>query len=141
MIPTNTIRGVVQSAGDDINVIWWDIPLYGYTLNTRDDLIENNPDLVQRFVDATYKGIDWAMDNPEGAIDILGKYNPEIPRDVGLESLVEIFDTMYKPNASGKDLGVFDPARVQSGRDVIVDLYGIDEMPLDDLYTNQFVSP
>jgi len=41
------------------------IPFYADLLFARTDFIEQNPDLVRRFVRATMKGLQFAIDNPE----------------------------------------------------------------------------
>jgi len=77
------IRGV------PINVIWLRdylecVPDY-YTpiIITNEALIDENPDLVRRFMAATAKGYEFAIENPEGAADILIKHaeaDPELIR-------------------------------------------------------------
>ena len=70
----------VQRAGYKINIIYPDdygIHFYGDVLITTDDLIANNPDLVQRFTRAALKGWTYAVENPESAGEFVLKYNPE----------------------------------------------------------------
>lgn len=63
---------------DEINIIDYanyglDFP--GDTLMTRINLIEENPDLVTRMVRASLRGWQYAIENPEEAVDIVLKYD------------------------------------------------------------------
>lgn len=77
----------VQRAGYEINIIYpedYGIHFYGDVLITTDDLIANNPQLVQRFTRATLKGWTYAVENPEMVGTIVQKYKQDA--DVGLEA-------------------------------------------------------
>jgi NitT/TauT family transport system substrate-binding protein len=76
----------VQRAGYEINTIYPDdygIHFYGDVLITTDDLITNDPQLVERFTRATLKGWTYAVENPETTGVFVQKYNPDA--DVDLE--------------------------------------------------------
>jgi ABC-type nitrate/sulfonate/bicarbonate transport system substrate-binding protein len=47
---------------------------YGDVLVTTDTMIENNPDLVGKFVSATIQGWNWALDNQAQTIDLTMNY-------------------------------------------------------------------
>jgi PAS domain S-box-containing protein len=56
------------------------IDFYGDTLFTRRDFAEANPDLVDRFVAATLRGWDYALDHPQEIADRLAAtYDPAFP--------------------------------------------------------------
>ena len=44
---------------------------------TNDDMIENDPETVQKFINATRKGYEYAIENPEKAAEILYEIVPE----------------------------------------------------------------
>lgn len=48
--------------------------------------IENNPEIIKKFLRATEKGYMFAVENPEKAADILLKEVPELDRDIVVES-------------------------------------------------------
>jgi len=59
-----------KEKGFEINVIWpsdYGINLYADTIFTTEDMIKNKPDLVKRFLNATLKGWDYAVKNPDEA--------------------------------------------------------------------------
>lgn len=51
--------------------------MIGDSLIAQRDMIEENPDLVQRFVTATLKGVQYAVENPEEAGEINFEVSPE----------------------------------------------------------------
>ena len=52
------------------------IPAFGLTYMTNRELIATKPDVVKRFLRAALKGIEDAINDPKGAIDIVMKYAP-----------------------------------------------------------------
>lgn len=65
---------------------------YSTTIETKKELIEKNPDLVQRFVDASIKGWYSYLENPAPGNELIKKDNPEMKDDqlaYGLQKLKE----------------------------------------------------
>ena len=52
------------------------VPSFGLTYMTNRELATTRPDLVKRFLRAALKGIENAIADPAGAIDIVMKYAP-----------------------------------------------------------------
>ncbi len=70
-----------RKQGYQVNVILPDhygVHTYGDTLFTTDQLIEDNPNLVLRFLRATLRGWRWAIENSEKAGPLALKYNPTL---------------------------------------------------------------
>jgi ABC-type nitrate/sulfonate/bicarbonate transport system substrate-binding protein len=57
------------------------IPALGLTYVASEDGIKNDSDAIQRFVSAALKGIQYAADHPDEALDIVMKYAPQEDRD------------------------------------------------------------
>jgi ABC-type nitrate/sulfonate/bicarbonate transport system substrate-binding protein len=57
------------------------IPALGLTYIASQDGINKDPDAIQRFVTAALKGIAYAADHPDEALDIVMKYAPQENRD------------------------------------------------------------
>jgi NitT/TauT family transport system substrate-binding protein len=77
----------VQQAGHEINIIYPDdygVHFYADTIFSTDDIINNNPDLVLRFLRATLKGWTFAVENPTDVPALVQKYAPSA--DPTLES-------------------------------------------------------
>lgn len=67
-------------------VVVWDpadfgVPTMGLTYITLSDTAESDPALVTRFLRATMKGLDYALNNPDETVDIVLKYAPEENRE------------------------------------------------------------
>ena len=57
------------------------VPTMGLTYIARQETVDRNPDVTERFVKATLKGIEYIIDNPEGALDTVMEYAPDEDRD------------------------------------------------------------
>lgn len=57
------------------------VPTLGLTYVTSDSYLREHPDIVQRFLKAALKGIYYAKDNPDEAIDIVLKFAPGEERE------------------------------------------------------------
>lgn len=80
----------VQRAGYSINIVYPDdygIHFYGNTLITTDDMIQQNPDLVQRFTRATLAGWTYVVENPESVGAFVQKHNPQANPDLEIEKM------------------------------------------------------
>jgi NitT/TauT family transport system substrate-binding protein len=80
---------------------------YGNVIVARAQTIDADPGLVQRFTDAALKGLQYSLDHPEEAAEILNAAEPSaaIPAAVGeIEAM--------KPFTGGTYLGRIDEQRV-----------------------------
>src|SRR5262249_37347254 len=100
------------------------------------------PDLVARFVKATYEGVYWALKNPDQALDIYMKRNPDQDRSKAAgewQTGIDLFGAVAQKAQTPLQLGWMDPEKVKKTVDVIGELYKL-ESPVKpaDLYTNKF---
>lgn len=72
---------------------------YTPVLITSEKLVQENPDLARKFMAATSKGYQFAIDNPKEAADILIKYTPETNPDLIRQSQA-FLSPLYKDDAS-----------------------------------------
>lgn len=81
---------VIEKQGFPINIMKVDkygVPdFYELVIFTSEDKIKNNPELVQKFVKAVKRGYEDAVNDPEGAVQILKKTNPEVEVDIETRS-------------------------------------------------------
>lgn len=75
---------IVRKLGYEVTI--WDpadygIPSMGLTYITREELTQKAPAKVERFLKATLKGLQYAMEHPDEALDIVMKYAPGEDRD------------------------------------------------------------
>lgn len=93
----------MQEAGIDFNYfsvrdIDSQLDFYTPILITNDDLIAENPKLVDDFVSATRKGYEYAIENPAESANILLKYAPELNTDL-VRSSQEYLAPLYQDDA------------------------------------------
>ncbi|MBZ0280810.1 MAG: ABC transporter substrate-binding protein [Anaerolineae bacterium] len=80
----------VQEAGLEPSFLLmsdYGIPDYNFLIFTTEQMIQDHPDTVQRFVQAMVDGMTDAVDNPDQAIDYTLQYNSELDRDQQLRRL------------------------------------------------------
>jgi NitT/TauT family transport system substrate-binding protein len=138
-----TITKQAKSAG--VKVGWieysaYGLNAYGSGIATTDERIAKNADLVRRFVKATYRGYQFAIDKPDAAVDIMVKMFPTVDRTVGLQQIHEIDQLIVDPQARDKPLGYLRQDRMQSTAafvDKAFDVKG--KVKATDLYTDEFV--
>ncbi|TWD83754.1 NitT/TauT family transport system substrate-binding protein [Kribbella amoyensis] len=106
--------------------------LYGNAIITRSDLAKDHPDQVKRFTGALLKGLQDAIDDPEGAAKTMKKYAPNLDVDVATQEL-KLMKEYVKPEGFTGPLGDVDTARVQKVIDALVDAkqVGTDIKPAD----------
>ena len=75
---------IIRRLGFDIDL--WDpenygVPSMGLTYITRQELVDQEPDLVERFTKASLKAVEYIFNNREEALDIVMKYAPDDQRE------------------------------------------------------------
>jgi NitT/TauT family transport system substrate-binding protein len=87
--------------------------LYGSVTVTRSQLLDDNPDLVQRFTNALFRSIRWSVDHPDEAEKILPQLVPALHNTPGVTATTMGLMAGYIPKApaSGKS-PMFEEQRV-----------------------------
>jgi len=121
------------------------LDLYANGLIVHDDLIREKPDVVARFVRATYEGIHWSLKNPEKAFEMYMQRNADQAKDKAWGEWltgIEMFGDVAKKAQTPLQLAWMNPDKVKKTVDVIGELYKL-EAPVKptDLYTNRFAEP
>jgi NitT/TauT family transport system substrate-binding protein len=130
----------VQRAGYKINVIYPDdygIHFYGDVLITTDDLIQHDPELVQRFTRATLKGWTYVVENPASVGKIIGKYKSEADPNLEIEKMTTSIPLVN----TGEDFVGWMKPEVWAGMAQTLHDQGLLSEPLkvEDVYTLQFI--
>ena len=108
---------VMGREGFETNVIYphdWNVPsYYELVLVTSEDNVENNPDLVERFVRAFNKGYEQAASDPQGSVDTMLALNPDAEIDeVADREGVELLAPLWKSGSA--EVGSLDGSRWDS---------------------------
>lgn len=117
----------------------------GYCISTRKDLVESNPDLVNRFVDATLKAYAETEANPDSAVDAIADIvGGTMAEDQGKAQSRAVLDVtlglLYSGANTDKKLGLNVASDWVSMVDLMKTYNDLD--PKADpaaFYTNQFV--
>jgi NitT/TauT family transport system substrate-binding protein len=118
---------------------------YSTLIETRTDTVKNNPDLVQRFVDASIIGwVNFMYGDRSAANSLMMKDNPEISlaeieASVALMKQQGIVDS---GEAQTQGIGAMNTARIQDFYDQMVraGLYQAKDVDLSKVATTQFVN-
>ncbi|MEP3278241.1 MAG: ABC transporter substrate-binding protein [Stappiaceae bacterium] len=121
------------------------VDLVGYCISTRKDLVESNPDLVNRFVDATLKAYAETEANPDSAVDAIADIvGGTMAEDQGKAQSRAVLDVtlglLYSGANTDKKLGLNVASDWASMVDLMKTYNDLDpEADPAAFYTNQFV--
>jgi NitT/TauT family transport system substrate-binding protein len=134
-----------QKEGHDVNFFLfadYGFPPYGTTIVTTHDLVEKNPDLVQRFVRASLEGWISYFENPEPANKLIKEANPNMTDGqiaYAIERLREQ-GALTRGDAATMGVGIMTDERWQKTYDYMVSAGLLDpSVDVRDAYTTQFV--
>ena len=140
-------RAVIQKYARDagVSVGWleyadYGVDMYGSGIVSSDPFIQENPDTVERFIQATYRGYAYAITNPERATEILLSAYSTLDPVITAQQVTETADLIIDPVAGNSNLGWFREDRMLNTMGFIDRAFDLDgEVQAEDLYTNQFV--
>lgn len=116
---------------------------FGSGLFTNEELIESDPDLVQRFVTAYLRGFQDVIDDPEGAAQILSEARPQLAENVDLfvaQLEADIEETFTSEVTEEHGLGYMDPKAWEATIDILAEQDVLEgQVAPTDVYDNQFV--
>ncbi len=113
---------------------------YGNGLMVHEDTLKNKPDLVKRFLTATYKGIAWSVENPQEAVDIFIKHNPAISPDLARKHFDIAVDSLLSDHAMKAGIGQMTKDRMVFTNNLITTHMKLPKKSaVEDVYTNEFL--
>lgn len=109
------------------NILWADygFDLYAHSYVASDEVIANNPEMVRRFLDASYRAWEYTLQNPEEAISILAEYHP-INRDDYVANLMLVREFFMTDRYQNEGIGFIDLERAQVTVDMVEEYQGIE---------------
>ena len=130
---------LLELEGEEVNLLKfreYGVKVYADTIFTTKEMIEKNPDKVRKFLKASIKGWEYAIENPEKSISQLIEVNPALNYDHQLGYLNGSIPLIMTDD----EIGVSNP---QVWKDMIDNLYEnkmiskkIDESTV---FTNEFL--
>ncbi|MEE8497634.1 MAG: ABC transporter substrate-binding protein [Acidimicrobiia bacterium] len=125
-----------------------EVDIYGNGLITRPELLEQDPDLVRRFVEGAIAGYEYVLegglDAQNEAIDALFKFNPELEeqpnaREFHLGNLQLFLTLMLTEDVRDDGIGYFDPEKKQRSLDFINDFLLDAPLTLDQAFITDLI--
>lgn len=112
----------------------------GITVHTHEDTLEENPDLVERFVRASQRAWQAAVDDPQAAIDAAVKVKPDLNGDSLLKQLEVDLELLSSANTEGKPIGYAAEADWQLTKELLTQYRDLEtDREASSFYTNEFV--
>ena len=130
-----TNEGVqTQVRSDNVNFILpsdYGIDIYSSVIFTTEDMVQNKPDLVEAFVRATVRGLQWAVDNPTEAADyVVEQYGKDMPSDVVTTQHLGLQASLPLLNPAGSRPGLMTAENWEAAHQILLE-EGILKEPLD----------
>lgn len=131
---------MMMQGGYEYNVIYpfdYGIDMYPNLIITSEDLIANNPQLIQRFINASLHGLEKVVEDPEHAAQLTHERDEAIELEEALEGFLQSVP-LIRP--TGSRLGAMQ-AEMWTLTDDIMLQQGLLNAPIavDTAYTMQFV--
>jgi NitT/TauT family transport system substrate-binding protein len=113
------------------------VSIYANVLFSRQQTLDERPEVIQRFVRATFKGYQYAIEHPDEAADLALKYDKTLDaafQRASMQAEIPLIDTGDAP------IGTMDEAVWQNTNDILLQ-QGLIKSPVDlrTLFTNKFV--
>ncbi len=136
---TNEVVALRQQ-GFEVNLILpsdYGIDVYSNVIFTTDDLVSNQPDLVEKFLRATVRGYEEAMSDPNQAAQLSVEYNEDLKVE-NEQASMQASLPLLKP--AGSQLGMMTADGWDRAYQFVVDRGLLDQsMDVDDVYTLSFL--
>ena len=116
------------------------LDLYGNAIIANPKLLEANPMAARAFVNASLKGIAYALAHPDEAVNILRTRNPEIDADIAKDEVRAMSDIAVTNEVRTKGLGSMDESKLTRTRDVVTDALALKRnVPIDQIYSTAYL--
>jgi ABC-type nitrate/sulfonate/bicarbonate transport system substrate-binding protein len=129
-----------EMRGIDLNLIFpsdYGVLVYANALFTDEELLRQQPELVERFVRATIRGYEDALANPEEAAEMTLRYDPELDlefQQASMNAEIPLIDTGDAP------IGTMDAAVWSSTQEILLNQRLLEKVvDLETVYTNEFI--
>ena len=137
-----TSLGVAYNeAGYDISTIWlddWGVHIPADTIVTTEQLVRQNPDLIDRFLNATLMGWRYAIENMDNAVEMTLKYDESLDRDHQLNIMRAQLPLIH---TGATPIGWMEDTKWQQTHDILIDSGMITEpMDISEAYDMQFLN-
>ncbi len=128
--------------GDDLNFIYYKDYGYDVYINAifvNGEFKENNPELIRRFIQATTKGYQYAIENTDAVAQLATTYDETL--DLTYQQAVMQAQVPFINNGDGQ-LGSMNESIWENTQDILLE-FELISAPIDvsTVYTNEFTTP
>lgn len=120
----------------------WGVNTLGHGTMVNSQFMEQNPDLVRAFVEATQEAIQSGIENPEAAVDAITEYFPTTAEErETMEIGLEVFNSaIFTDNSEGCPIGWVSQVDAETTISLLSQYLGLEtDLSAGDFYTNEFV--
>ena len=137
------VRPQVEAMGEKLRIIPfadYGFKIYASCILARHDVMEENPDLVRRFMKATQRSYLWARDNAEEAARLHKERWPDTKYEDNLNGWLDLRNYIFGADNSIEWTGHFDPEKVQETFSVVAESLKLDaDFDVKKFYDNSFL--
>lgn len=115
---------------------------YGSGFAASEDVIRKRPEVVKKFLRASYRGYAYALANPEKAADLMVKAFPTTDRAVALAQIKDMSDLLVDPQVKANGLGYLREDRMRATVQFVDKAFALNgKVKPQDTYTNEMLTP
>lgn len=113
------------------------LDVYGNAIIVGSKFLESNPALVARFVEASLRGVAYALENPDEAAAIVKSQHPETDIEVLREEITEVTKVIMTDEAKAKGIGFVSSERLANTIRVVYEALKLKREPsVDDVFSS-----
>jgi NitT/TauT family transport system substrate-binding protein len=113
---------------------------YGNAIIVSNNTAANKADMVKRFIEATLRGYAWALENPDEAVKIIMRSNPELDAAATKGELQALADIQNSPDIAKNGLSYINKEKMTTTRDTVTKALKLKRVvPIEEIYTTEFL--
>ncbi len=140
-IPRMAVIG--KREGKKINYLFFKdmgLSTYAHVLQVREERIKSHPDLIQRFTTALMDAWAWSVKNPDQALEIFMKANPEKDREITQAEMKDGLNDILDPETKQFGLGYMKEGMMKQTVEIANKYLNLSPaVNYKTIYTNQFI--
>ena len=118
----------------------FNMDVYGNGIVTSEKIAKTKPDMVKRFLRATYKGYAYMKENPAKAAEQIAATNKLLDKKILEQQIVETNRLITEGTVEQSKMGLMRPDRMRHTVEFVKQAYPVAAtVQLDAVYTNQFI--
>jgi ABC-type nitrate/sulfonate/bicarbonate transport system substrate-binding protein len=134
---------IIRRQGKEVTLFQaadYGVPTLGLTYLSSEDFIASEPDATERFLKAALRGIQYAIDHPEEAVEIVLKYASQEDADHQRFMLDTEIEGAESEATAENGLGWQTEAQWQALADTLLEFEALEKaVDVNEAFTNQFI--